>query len=95
MGKTQHTSTFGINLAIVIYYFLPRIQITTASPYWNVFFNSRSILVFLFTIAMLVITFQKTYSNKWQNIRLGEMVGNVYLLYVLASFFYIMIVELI
>ncbi|MEI5994064.1 hypothetical protein [Candidatus Enterococcus mansonii] len=91
-SKKQH-SIVGTNIAIVIYYFLPRIQITTLSPYWNMFFNSRHILVTIITLAMLFITFQKAHSNKWGNVNLSRMVVSSYSLFLFATIFYFMMTE--
>lgn len=56
MNKTSQASIFGTNLAIVIYYFLPRIHVSTHSQLRNLFFNFRSFAVLLITIVMLFIT---------------------------------------
>lgn len=94
MAKTSKGYVFGINLAIVIYYFLPRTKISTHSQLWNLFFDFRGICVLLITILMLLITFQKSHSGKWKNVNLSRMVTGSYILYFLATFFYLMIVEL-
>ncbi|WP_348921381.1 hypothetical protein [Enterococcus rotai] len=93
MNKAKPISIFGTNLAIIIYYFLPRIQITTRSPHWNMFFNFRSILVTIITLSMLMITFQKAYSNKWKSVHLSRMVTGAYILFLLATLFYFMMLE--
>ncbi|EOL44162.1 hypothetical protein I580_01105 [Enterococcus caccae ATCC BAA-1240] len=95
MTKTNKGHVFGINLAIIIYYFLPRTKISTHSHLWNMFFNFRGICVFLITITMLLITFQKFHLGKWKNSNLSRMVMSSYILYFLAIFFYLMIVEFI
>ncbi|EOH96692.1 hypothetical protein UAW_01857 [Enterococcus haemoperoxidus ATCC BAA-382] len=93
MTNKRYISVFGTNLAIVVYYFLPRIQITTLSPHWNMFFNFRHILVTIITLSMLIITFQKTYSNKWKNVQLNRMVVSSYILFLFATIFYFMMTE--
>ncbi|ALS02322.1 hypothetical protein ATZ33_13280 [Enterococcus silesiacus] len=95
MKETKHISTFGTNLAIIVYYFLPRMRITTLSPYWNIFFNFRSICVTIITLLMLLITFQKSYTNKWKNVHLSRMVTGAYILFLLATLFYVMMIEFI
>ncbi|MEI5990349.1 hypothetical protein [Enterococcus crotali] len=95
MNETKHISIFGTNLAILIYYFLPRMHITTLSPYWNMFFNFRSICVTIITLMMLFITFQKTYANKWPSVNLSRMVTGAYILFLLATPFYFMMLEFI
>lgn len=93
MTNKKYTSIFGTNLAIIVYYFLPRIQITTLSPHWTMFFNSRHILVSIITLSMLIITFQKTYSNKWKNVHLSRMIVSSYCLFLFATIFYLMMTE--
>lgn len=93
MNKMNQGSTFGINLAIVIYYFLPRMQVSTYSYSWNLIFDFRQLSVFLNTVVMLFIVYQKTHLNKWQNIDSGRMVVGSYILYLFATVFYLMILE--
>ncbi|OJG52617.1 hypothetical protein RV06_GL000925 [Enterococcus haemoperoxidus] len=42
---------------------------------------------------MLIITFQKTYSNKWKNVQLNRMVVSSYILFLFATIFYFMMTE--
>jgi hypothetical protein len=95
MNKTSQGSIFGTNLAIVIYYFLPRIHVSTHSHLWNLFFNLRGFSVFLITVFMMLITYQKMHGNKWKNINLGRMVVGSYILYIFATLFYLMMLEFI
>lgn len=95
MSKTKKVSIFGTSLAIILYYFLPRMQIITHSSSWNLFFNFRNICVALITIGMLVVTFQKAYTTKWQNTNLSQMVVGMYILYLLATIFCFMMLEFI
>lgn len=95
VNKTKEASVFGTNLAIIIYYFLPRMQITTHSSQWNLFFNFRDIGVTFITIAMLTLTYQKFHTNKRQNINVDQMVVSAYILYLLATIFYFMMIEFI
>lgn len=95
MNKMNQGSTFGINLAIVIYYFLPRMQVSTYSYSWNLIFDFRKLGVFLITVTMLFIVYQKAYLNKWKNIDSSRMVVGSYMLYLFATGFYIMLLEFI
>lgn len=95
LDKKKQASTFGVKLAIVSYYFLPRAQIVTASSYVNLAFDIRKLVVFFLTIGLFTVAFQKTYSTKWPNVNLARMVTGVYILYGFASIFYKMILEFI
>ncbi|MBP2098609.1 hypothetical protein [Enterococcus rivorum] len=95
MSKTKTTTSFGTFVAIGIYYFLPRMQMMTASFGWNLFFNFRNSCVVLITLGMLVVTFQKSYTNKFQNVNLNQMVVGMYILYLLATIFCFMLLEFI
>ena len=95
MQKLNKGYVFSIYLFIIVYYFLPRIQFSTHSQLWNFVFEFRNICVLAISILMLLVTFQKAYLNKWQKLNLTHMVINSYVLYFLATFFYLMIVAFI
>lgn len=95
MTEKKSSSSFGIYLAIFCYYFLPKIQVTTISSIWDTIFNVHSFIVSIIPLAMLIITFQKTYTTKWKNVNLTSMVVIAYLLFFLSTIIAYMLTEFI
>jgi hypothetical protein len=88
MNSKKHISTFETTLAIIPYYYLPRIKMVTLPTNWNLFFDLRN-------ISVIMITFQNEYSNKWKNVNLSQMVVSSYSLFLLTTLFYFIALEFI
>lgn len=93
MSKTKDHLVGSSYLAIFIYFILPRAQITTTSNYWTIFFSFRELAVGIITIGMVVVTVQKLTGNKWKTLNLTDMIIWAFVLYSLATLFFIVLPE--
>ncbi|MGX7163656.1 hypothetical protein [Enterococcus massiliensis] len=83
--KTEKKFPLGIYVAILFYGLLPRV--TVNMPFFKYFSLSRTLIVMLVTIAMLVIAYQKREKGKWETANLWNMVLLAYIVCILFTIF--------
>ena len=85
MTEKRENLHFHIYLAIILYAMLPRVQVSTFSPYLNTLFEVKANAVPYIVFFLFFITIQNIHFNKFKTLNLNHMIFLIYALYILSN----------
>ncbi len=92
-NKSSGSSWINYVFLTVLYFFLPRVQLTMDSHLWTLIFQIRKISVSIITVCLLVSIYQMKRSHKWKRPLLKHLFIATYLLYCAMNFFLLLLIE--
>ncbi|KAA0692982.1 hypothetical protein DTX73_01750 [Enterococcus faecium] len=92
-NKSNDSSWIKYVFLSVLYFFLPRVQLTMDSHLWTLIFQVRKISVSIITVCLLVSIYQMKRRHKWKQPLLKHLFIATYLLYGAINFFLLLLIE--
>ncbi|EGP5188159.1 hypothetical protein DQ182_10355 [Enterococcus faecium] len=92
-NKSNGSSWIKYVFLSVLYFFLPRVQLTMDSHLWTLIFQVRKISVSIITVCLLVSIYQMKRRQKWKQPLLKHLFIATYLLYGAINFFLLLLIE--